>query len=91
MRLFNIFKKKSTEEMFREKIRNAFENSVRDTKKHLNGDMLFDGLMVQAAIGNMRKALLEAPEIQILGLSQNWSPEKIIDEECQRVMSKYLE
>lgn len=91
MRLFNIFKKKSTEEVFRKKVRNAFESSVQDTMKHLNGNMLFDGLMVQAAIGNMRKALLESPELQILGLSQNWSPEEIIDEECRRVMSKYLE
>lgn len=91
MGLFSIFKKKSNEEVFRSKVRNAFEDSVRDTMKHLNGDKMFDGLMIQAAIGTMRKALLESPELQILGLSQNWSPEEIIDDECRRVMSKYLE
>lgn len=91
MGIFNIFKKKSTEEIFRSKVREAFENSVQNAMKHLNGDMLFDGMMIQVAIGSMRKALLESPELQIFGLSQNWNPEEIIDEEFRRAMSKYLE
>ena len=33
MELFNILKKKSTEEVFREKVRNAFENSVQGSKR----------------------------------------------------------
>ena len=88
--MFDLFKKKSTKDLFRLKVRNAFEESVKDVSKHLNGDLLFDGLMVQAAIGNVRKALLEAPEIHILGLYQDWIPEEIIDEECGRAMDKYL-
>ena len=90
MSIFNLFRKKSTEEVFREKVRDAFEESVRDAKKHLNGNMLFDGMILQASIGTMRQSLLDSPELQILGLSQNWSPEIIIDEECKRVMNKYL-
>lgn len=55
------------------------------------GDPMFDGMIVQAAIGTMRQSLLNVPELQILGLTQSWSPEMIIDEECNRVLAKYLE
>lgn len=76
--------------MFRSKVRDVFEESVKNAKKHLSGDMLFDGMIIQAAIGNARKALLAHPLLQPFGLSQNWFPEEIIDEECRKVMNKYL-
>lgn len=91
MGLFSIFKKKSPEEVFRKKVRKAFESSVKDAKSQLMGDPMFDGMIVQAAIGTMRQSLLNVPELQILGLTQSWSPEMIIDEECKRVLAKYLE
>lgn len=90
MGLFN-FKKKSAEEKFREKIREAFESSVKEVASQLSGNDFTDGLMVQAAIGSVRKALLDQPELQIVGLMANgWTPEQIIDEECNRVLNKYL-
>ena len=90
MGLFNLFKKKSPEEVFRKKVRAAFEESVKDVRSQLTGESFFDGMLVYAAIGNMRKALLDVPELQFLGLTQDWMPEEIIDEECNRVLSKYL-
>lgn len=88
--LFNLFKKKSPREVFRKKVRDAFEESVKYVRSQLTGESFIDGMLVQASIGNMRKALLDAPELQILGLTQDWIPEEIIDEECSRVLSKYL-
>ena len=90
MELFDFSKKKKTEDAFREKIRDAFEESVRDVKKELVGEPMIDGLMVQAAIGVTRQSLLETSELQILGLMSNLNLEEIIDEECKRVMQKYL-
>lgn len=52
--------------------------------------MLCDGMIIQASIGSMRKSLLEATELQLIGLLQDWMLEEIIDEEFRRVMSKYL-
>lgn len=90
MGLFN-FKKKSPEEKFRRKIREAFESSVKEVVPQLTGNGFTDGLMVQAAIGSVRKALLDQPDLQIIGLmANNWTPEQIIDEECKYVMDKYL-
>lgn len=92
MGLLNFFRKKTPEEVFRKKVRGAFEESVKDAKRHLMGNALIDGMLVQAAIGNTRQALLNAPELQMLGLmSTNWMPEDVIDQECKRVMKKYLE
>lgn len=96
MGLFNFRRKqtvknKSAEEQFREKIREAFESSAEKAISNLSGDSFMDGLMVQAAIGSVRKSLLEQPELQVVGLmARDWSPELIIDEECNRVLNKYL-
>lgn len=90
-KFFKIFKKKSTQDVFRSKVRDVFEESVKNAKKQSSGNMLFDDMIIQAAIGNAREALLAQPELQLLGLSQNWIPEAIIDEECKRVMNKYLQ
>lgn len=91
MAIFDIFKKRTPDEEFRKKVREAFEESVRDVKGKLNGDPLFDGMMIKASIGCMRKALIDAPELNILGIIQDWDPMQIIDEECKRVLHKYLE
>lgn len=91
MGFFNIFKKKSPQEVFRKRVRDCFEESVKKIRSQLTGDPLFDGMRVHAAIACMRKALLEVPELQMLALMQDWNPELIIDEECKRVLSKYLE
>lgn len=89
--VFNLFKKKKAEDVFRKKVSDAFEESVRITEKKLTGNPMFDGMMVQAAIGSTRKFLIESPELQVLGMMADWIPEQIIDEECKRVMQKYLE
>lgn len=91
MGIFDIFRKKTPEQKFREKVRDAFEESVRDAKKQLMNNPMFDGLLIEAAIGNTRKALLEVPELQVLGLMANgWIPEEVIDQECNRCLNKYL-
>ena len=91
MGLFNFFRKKSAEEIFREKVRDAFEASVKKTIPQLSGDNFMDGLLIQAAIGAVRKSLLDQPELQVIGLAaSNWTPEQVIDEECNRVLNKYL-
>ena len=91
MGLFNFFRKKSAEEQFREKVRDAFEASVKNAIPKLTGDNFMDGLLVQAAIGSVRKSLLDQPELQIIGLAaSDWTPEQVVDEECNRVLNKYL-
>lgn len=90
MGLFN-FKKKSAEEQYREKIREVFESSVKEVVPQLSGNDLIDSLMIQAAIGSARETLLSS-ELQIIGLimTNDLTPEQIIDEECNRVLNKYL-
>lgn len=90
MGLLDLFKKEKPEDVFRKKVRDAFEESVKDTKNQLMGEPMLDGMLIQAAIGTMRLSLLEAPELQALGLMSNWNSEQIIDEECKRVVRKYL-
>lgn len=89
--VFNLFKKKKAEDVFRKKVSDAFEESVRIAEKKLTGNPMFDGMIVQTAIGSTRKFLIESPELQVLGMMADWIPEQIIDEECKRVMQKYLE
>lgn len=91
MGIFCIFRKRTLEDKFRRKVRKAFRTSVKDVKSQLTGNSLTDGLMVEAAVGNMRRALLSTPELLIIGIMQDsFVPEKIIDEECNRIMRKYL-
>lgn len=92
MGFLDFFKRtKSAEEIFRMNIRDAFKQCVADTKPHMIGDKMMDGLLVQAAIGSTYQSLKNASEMQVVGLmAQGWMPETIIEEELQRVLKKYL-
>lgn len=90
MGIFDLFRKKSPEEVFRNKVRGVFEETVRNKK--LTGSML-DGMLLQAAIYSARDKLRLEYALLLLGGVSNiddWSPEAIIDQECNRVMNKYL-
>lgn len=88
--LLKLFKKEDAQTVFRKKVRRGFEQTVKDAKKHLMGSPLTDGLLIQAAIGNFRTAMLNEPSLQIIGLAaEGWIPETII-EEAQRAIDKYL-
>lgn len=89
--MFNFFKKKSPEAVFRTKIRNGFEDTVKNATRQLVGDPLTDGILVQTAIGSFRQFLLSSPSVMYLQLSaKEWSPTDIIEEEFKRTMDKYI-
>lgn len=89
--MFNFFKKKKPEDVFRKRVRDGFDESVKNVKHRLIGDPMMDGMLVQSAIANFAKAMKESPEIMIIGLgAKGWMPEIIIDEELQRALKKYI-
>lgn len=91
MGLFKFRRKLTAEEQFRQKIHEAFETSATKAISELSGDNFMDGLIVQAAIGSVRNSLLNQPELHLVSLiAKDWSPEQIIDEECKKVLNKYL-
>lgn len=90
MGIFDFFKKKKPEDVFRKKIRKAFDQSVKDCRHRCSGDSLMDGLLVQAAIGNLYNELKNSPGIQAIAMISDFVPEITIDEELQRALKHYL-
>lgn len=90
--MFNFFKKKTPEDVFRESVRKGFDKAVKDVIPTLMNDPMMDGLMVQAAIANFYQSMKNSSEIQVIGLTaKGWIPEKILEEECNHALKKYLE
>lgn len=89
--MFKLFKK-SPKEQFREKVRKGFDDSVKEVIPRLMNNPLTDGLMVQAAIASFYDSMKKSAELQVIGLmAKDWMPEDVLEEECKRAMSKYLE
>lgn len=92
MGLFGLFKSK--EEKFRSHVRACFDESVNDVIKK-NGDTvknpLFGGMMIQAAIGSVYQTMINDPKLHLFAIKSNFDPIKIVEEECNRALSKYLE
>ena len=90
--MFNFFKKKTPDEVFRKSVRKGFEKAVKDALPSLKNSPLFDGLMVETAILGFFKSMMNSPEIQLMNFrAKGWSPEKILKEECEYALKKYLE
>ena len=92
MELFGLFK--SEEEKFRSKVRACFDESVDKLFKE-KGDAvknpLFGGLLIKTAIGAVYQSMINDPGLHLLALKLNFDPIKIVEEECNRALSKYLE
>lgn len=92
MGLFGLFKSK--EEKFRSHVRACFDESVKNVIKE-KGDAvknsLFGGMMIQAAIGSVYQTMINDPKLHLFALNSDFNPQKIVEEECNRALSKYLE
>ena len=92
MGLFGLFKSK--EEKFRSHVRACFDESVKDVLKNKGDavkDPLFGGMMIQTAIGSVYQTMINDHKLHLFALKSNFDPIKIVEEECQRALNKYLE
>ena len=92
MGLFGLFKSK--EEKFRSHDRACFDESVKNEikeKGYAVKDPLFGGMMVQAAIGSVCQKIDQDHKLHLFALKSDINPQKIVEEECNRALSKYLE
>ena len=90
MGLFDFFK--SDEQKLRSKIRSLFDDCVKKEKRE-NREMiknpLLGGMMIQAAIESLYTSLKENPAFILAGL-YGGGPNKILEEEYERALKKYL-
>ena len=92
MGLFGFFKSK--EEKFRSHVRACFDESVKNVCKEKGDaikDPLFGGMMIQTAIGSVYQKMINDPKLHLFALKSSFDPIKIVEEECNRALSKYLE
>ena len=85
MGLFGLFKSK--EEKFRSHVRACFDESVKNIikeKGYAVKDSLFGGMMVY-------QKMINDPKLHLFALKSDFNPQKIVEEECNRALSKYLE
>ena len=54
-------------------------------------DPLFGGMMIQTAIGSVYQTMINDHKLHLFALKSNFDPIKIVEEECQRALNKYLE
>lgn len=48
-------------------------------------------MMIQAAIGSVYRTMINDPKLHLFALKSNFDPIKIVEEECNKALSKYLE
>lgn len=90
--MFNFFKKKTPDEVFRKSVRKGFKKAVKDVLPSLTNSPLFDGLRVESAIFCFFESMKNSPEILLMNIrAKGWSPEKILKEEYKYALKKYLE
>lgn len=84
----------SNEGKVRQMIRNGFEDYVRKYAND-NADILSDpmvgGIMLQGAVGSYYQSLKKEQNLHVLASKMGIDIDAILDEECQRVLNKYLE
>lgn len=92
MGLFDFSKKKpkTPEEVFRERIKSSFESSARLALSERTGDALFDGMLMESAIGNLYQQLRSDEALLAISVLQDFNMQQILDEEYNRVKYKYL-
>lgn len=91
MGLLDLFKKPSLKDQLRLKIRQAFNDAVKDASKNLMNDPMMDGLLVQAAIGELYQSLKGNRTMQVECAKQGFDYESLLEEECNRALKTYLQ
>ena len=66
MGLFDLFRKKTPEEVLRKKIRDGFNAAVSNTLKRKLGDPLLDELSLKAAIGSFYQAMKNNHQLHVV-------------------------
>lgn len=91
MGLFGLFKSK--EEKFRSHVRACFDECVKNAikKKGSVKDPLFDGMKVEIAIALVYKTMINDPKLFLVALKSDLDTIKIVEEERDRALSKYLD
>ena len=91
MSLLDLFKKPSLKDQLRLIIRQAFNDAVKDASKSLMNNPRVDGLLVQAAIGELYQSLKGNRTMHVECARQGIDYESLLEEECNRALNTYLE
>ena len=88
MALFN----QSNEESLRQKIRDGFDDSVKDALRETGlNDPLFGGLIVESAIGSFYQSMKDEPILKLISDKLGLDYDSLLEEELKRALNKYLE
>lgn len=90
MGLFDLFRKKTPEEVLRKKIRDGFNATVSNTLKRKLGDPLLDELSLKAAIGSFYQAMKNNHQLHVVYSMFGVDSPKILEEELKYVLNKWI-
>lgn len=74
----------------RKQLRDAFEENVTFALQNGLNDPLLDGLVIEAAIGELYKSLKDEPTLKGICSLYGIDYDAILEEECQFAHDKYL-
>jgi hypothetical protein len=91
MSLFGLFTRKTPENQLREKIRKEFDIAAQEALKQGLKDPFLGAMMVQASVGSLYQELKKSTEMEILCNLQGIDYQTMLEEECNKILEKYLE
>lgn len=90
MGFFDLFGGRSKEEQIRSKIREGFDKIVRDALRDAGGDPVMGGMMVHTAIYSFYNSMKDNYGLKIAVGQEGVNYDRIVDEERDRALRKYL-
>ena len=86
-------RQKTPEQVIREQLKDSFDDNVKFVFKEngMTGDPMLDGLRVQSAIAAVYQNLKGDPELSLLCSVKGIDYDKILDEESNKALGRYLE
>ena len=91
MSMFGLFARKTPENQLREKIRKEFDIAAQEALKQGLKDPFLGAMMVQASVGSLYQELKKSTEMEILCNLQGIDYQTMLEEECNKILEKYLE
>ncbi len=90
MGLFDGFRKQTPEDQLRKQISNVFEVIVNKAKREAGGDPVMGGIFITMAIGETYEELKKDNRIISLCAQEGLNYLRILDEEREKAISRYL-
>ena len=90
MGFFDLFGSKSKEDQFRSKIREGFDKIVRDALRDAGGDPVVGGMLVHTAIYSFYNTMNDNYGLRIAVGQEGVNYDRLLDEERDRALRKYL-